>query len=347
MSIGVWVIALVCVFFFHISIRMRSKVWSQLANTTSRVFISHRQSDTKATAQRLCKDLQREFGNDAIFIDDGGVASGASFPEVILAALRNADTVFVLIGPTWDLDRMKSKDDWVRREIQHSLDFRVVFPVLVDGAKMPVASLLPGEIQRFAEINAEPLSNGEEYESNYKILERIVRQNSPTLAIAKQIETTDKGSLWLICLSALAGTLATAWTLSDAVDLQAKAREADLTAELNNRLHEFPLSFQEFADRNESFTARNVKVVWTGIIDSKTETKKENGTTETTIIIQPNVESYHRLTLTEHPDVSLSDQLKKVSIGSKVLVVARLNNMEAPRLLSGTMTDLYVIPDGE
>ncbi len=347
MSISVWVIAVVCVLFFYVSIRMRSKVWAQLANTTSRVFISHRQSDTKVTAQRLCTDLQREFGKDTIFIDDGGVASGTSFPEVILTALRNADTVFVLIGPTWDLDRLKSKDDWVRREIQHSLDFRVAFPVLVDGARMPVAGLLPGEIQKLAEINAEPLSNGEEYKSNYKILERIVRQNSPTLAIAKQIQSTDRLSLWLLCLTALAGALGAVWISSVAIDAEAIAREADISAELKNRLHEFPLSFQEFAQKNESFSARNVKVVWTGIVDSKSETKEDNGKTETTIILQPTKQSFNRLTLTEHPDVSLSDQLAKVSKGKTVLVVARLNDMLAPRLLSGTMTDLYVIPDGE
>lgn len=149
------------------------------------VFISYRSEDTGATASRLARDLEQQFGRAAVFLDHDRLGGGDVWPQTLRAGLRSAAAVLVLIGSRWlsvqDPEtgdrRLNLPEDWVRQEVEEALAAgRQLVPVLVDEARpLPAASLrtLPS-IARLAELQAMNLRRRDWDGDVERIVQRLV-----------------------------------------------------------------------------------------------------------------------------------------------------------------------------
>lgn len=130
------------------------------------IFISYRREDSAGYAGHLSADLQKKFGDDAIFMDvDGAIEPGLDFVDVIERAVGSCDALVVMIGRDWqslldDRTTLEDSDDFVRIETATALrrNIRVV-PVLVGDASMPNAEQLPADLKPLARRQAIELSD--------------------------------------------------------------------------------------------------------------------------------------------------------------------------------------------
>src|SRR5215207_10525115 len=125
-----------------------------------KVFISYRRRSDEAYAHMLSRDLIKEFGRDAVFLDAESIAGGDEFPEKIKAALASCNTFLALTSVGWlkEAERLQDPEDSVRVEIAAALasDVRVI-PVLVNAAQMPDKKDLPADLRKFTSRNYEEL----------------------------------------------------------------------------------------------------------------------------------------------------------------------------------------------
>lgn len=126
-----------------------------------RVFVSYRRDDSAGFAGRLSDALERRFGAGSVFRDVDDITPGADFGAVIEHGLGQVQAVLVVIGPHWigaaDARgrRLDRSDDLVRREVELALaSGKPVLPVLVGGAPMPDADMLPPSMRALAGRNA-------------------------------------------------------------------------------------------------------------------------------------------------------------------------------------------------
>jgi hypothetical protein len=118
------------------------------------IFISYRREDTRHLAGRLYDQLSDRFGRVRIFMDVDSIAPGSDFALAIDAALESCAVAIALIGKDWltivdeeGFPRIKSSDDFVRRELEAALLQEIpIIPVLADGAAMPGDASLPRSI---------------------------------------------------------------------------------------------------------------------------------------------------------------------------------------------------------
>ncbi len=128
------------------------------------VFLSYRRADGAAYAGRLYDSLHARLGRRVdLFMDVEKLTPGVDFVEALDAAIARCRVVLVVIDPTWTsvrsgdgTRRLDDDQDWVRREVAHSLvrpDLRVI-PVLVGGATMPTEAKLPDDLRALARREA-------------------------------------------------------------------------------------------------------------------------------------------------------------------------------------------------
>lgn len=117
------------------------------------IFLSYRREDSAGYAGRL-RDNLGSFRGVTVFMDVTSLRPGSTFPTAIEAAVSGSDAVIVLIGKTWasagrdGLPRIGHADDFVRREVSTALSLeKLVIPVLVGGASMPLETELPVDIR--------------------------------------------------------------------------------------------------------------------------------------------------------------------------------------------------------
>jgi hypothetical protein len=130
------------------------------------VFISYRQSDSKAWALLLRDDLAEVFGAESIFLDRDALKAG-HWREQIEQGLASCKVTLLLIGRGWlqavDAQgrRLDDPDDVHRNEVARALQRPgiTVIPVLLDDAPMPTAAELPQDIRALAEYQARRLSD--------------------------------------------------------------------------------------------------------------------------------------------------------------------------------------------
>jgi hypothetical protein len=129
--------------------------------TLPRLFISYRRQDSAASCGRLYDRLVADLGEDRVFRDIDSIAPGALFADRLRRSVAECDAFIVLIGPSWlaaDPERRRRLDDpadFVRIEIETALQQgKPVFPVLVEGARMPGASELPTSVAPIKASNA-------------------------------------------------------------------------------------------------------------------------------------------------------------------------------------------------
>ena len=131
------------------------------------VFISYRRADAAGYAGRLYDRLVEALGRDHVFMDIDSISYGEDFVEAISRTLAECDIVLVLIGPNWlnisdpnGARRLDSPVDTVRLEVATALELkRRVIPVLVGGAVMPDAQLLPAPLTALSRRNAIDISD--------------------------------------------------------------------------------------------------------------------------------------------------------------------------------------------
>lgn len=126
------------------------------------IFISYRRADSAAMCDRIYEHLLKGFPADAVFRDVDSIAMGDDFRQRIQDVLVQCAAQVVIIGGRW-LDitdeagrqRLFVSNDLVRIEIELALRMGLsIFPLLVDGARMPHAAALPGAIRPLSSLNA-------------------------------------------------------------------------------------------------------------------------------------------------------------------------------------------------
>ncbi|MEA2600741.1 MAG: hypothetical protein QOF89_1733 [Acidobacteriota bacterium] len=128
---------------------------------SSRIFISYRREDSAGYTRLLYEELVKRFGNESIFLDVTQIKPGEDFAEVIAGAVGSCQALIAVIGKTWltvadgTKRRLDDPNDQLRLEIKTALDRNIkVFPVLVDGARMPKEFELPVDLAPLARRQA-------------------------------------------------------------------------------------------------------------------------------------------------------------------------------------------------
>jgi len=135
---------------------------------TPRVFISYRRDDSAADTGRLYDALAARFGRESVFMDIDAIPPGADFAQVIQESVSACQVLIAVIGRKWlgaadaaGRPRLTDAQDFVRLEIQAALQQNLrVIPVLVQGATMPPADLLPDSLGNLSGRNALEISYG-------------------------------------------------------------------------------------------------------------------------------------------------------------------------------------------
>jgi hypothetical protein len=137
----------------------------RFTDTKPKIFISYRRDDSRAMTERLFDYLSVEFGNNLIFKDASSMPPGVSYKTEITEVIAAAAAVIVVIGDAWATMRKDDgsvrlfiPDDPVRSEIEAALTHKKpIFPVLVNGARIPKESELPDPIKGLRSFTALPL----------------------------------------------------------------------------------------------------------------------------------------------------------------------------------------------
>lgn len=132
-----------------------------------RIFISYRRRDCQPQANGLNYGLRHRLRGATVFMDLDSIPPGADFEHHIRAEIESCDIVLALIGDSWldkidgtSMRRLDQPRDFVRIEIESALQRGVrLIPVLVEGATMPAADVLPESIRGLARKQALELSD--------------------------------------------------------------------------------------------------------------------------------------------------------------------------------------------
>lgn len=114
-----------------------------------KVFISCRGTDqTLCLVPQLHDAVAEAIGAANVFLDIDNVPLGVDFRAHIRSEITKTDAVLVLIGPSWDVSRLRHPTDFVRLELLAAQELeKLIVPVLVSGRSMPDPADLPPELQ--------------------------------------------------------------------------------------------------------------------------------------------------------------------------------------------------------
>lgn len=148
--------------------------------------LSYRRSDSSAITGRIFDRLAARYGKEAVFMDIDNIPLGTDFRTHIQEVWRQIDAVIVVIGTQWlgidaaGVSRLSQESDPVRDEIETAVALDVpLFPVLVDGAKMPPATAVPESFGEFVYLNAAEVSSGRDFHQH---VDRLILAIDHTLA---------------------------------------------------------------------------------------------------------------------------------------------------------------------
>jgi hypothetical protein len=141
------------------------------------IFISYRRSDSEGESGRLSDVLSHRFSEQAVFMDVDAIRPGRDFRVAIEESIQGCAVLLVVIGPDWleargttGQRRLNEANDYVRLEIAAALGRDIpVIPVLIRGARMPVAEELPKEISELAYRNGVTLTHSR-WKSDLQVL---------------------------------------------------------------------------------------------------------------------------------------------------------------------------------
>lgn len=127
----------------------------------TKIFISYRRAGESGYVRGLTERLSSFYGAQNVVRDISVLRSGEEFEGRILSTLSGSAVVIAVMGADWvgrrslRSPRILSKDDWVRREIEHALASGIpVIPVLVGDAELPKRSQLPASLRGLLSVQA-------------------------------------------------------------------------------------------------------------------------------------------------------------------------------------------------
>jgi TIR domain len=147
------------------------------------IFVSYRRSDSQGEAGRLFDDLVKHFGEDMAFMDVTAIEAGRDFRKAIEEGITKCGVLLVVIGPEWvdakderGARRLNDPSDFVRIETAAALKRDIpVIPVLVRGARMPLAEQLPEDLKELAYRNCIELTHAR-WRSDIQLLTEALRR---------------------------------------------------------------------------------------------------------------------------------------------------------------------------
>jgi hypothetical protein len=158
------------------------------------VAVSYRRSDSAAIAGRISDHLMAHYSTAAVFLDVDKIPYGKDFRTHIKEVLEQTDVLVAVIGANWlghnadSTSRMQKDDDPVRVEIETAVERKKngkmkIMPVLIDGAKMPDADVMPKSFEDFAYLNAPEVSSGRDFRRDMgRLIEAIDELMNPSEA---------------------------------------------------------------------------------------------------------------------------------------------------------------------
>jgi hypothetical protein len=146
------------------------------------IFVNYRRHDSEGEAGRLFDELEKHFGESAVFMDVAGIEPGQDFRKAIDQRVASCTVLLAVIGQHW-LDardesgarRLDDPADFVRIELASALRRNIaIVPVLVRGSRMPRADELPDDLKDMAYRNAVELTHAR-WKSDIQLLIRALR----------------------------------------------------------------------------------------------------------------------------------------------------------------------------
>jgi hypothetical protein len=150
------------------------------------IFINYRRQTDSGIAGRIYDNLTRELPGASIFMDVDKLNPGDDFEDALEKTLAGCAVFLAIIGPQWATmvgpngkRRLDDADDFVRREMRTALAKRVrVIPVLVGGAMMPDAALLPADLRALAKHQAMEIRH-ERFRADVEALAQAIAATTP------------------------------------------------------------------------------------------------------------------------------------------------------------------------
>ncbi|MFY9644138.1 MAG: toll/interleukin-1 receptor domain-containing protein, partial [Terriglobales bacterium] len=145
------------------------------------IFISYRRQDTRYQARFIRDAFVRRVGAENVFMDVDSIPLGVNYRKFLKEWVDRCDVLLALIGPDWidvtnpdtGIRRLEDINDFVRIEIAEALARQIpVVPVLLDGARLPMADQLPDDLKELCERQAEYV----EYRTFDEDVERLIKK---------------------------------------------------------------------------------------------------------------------------------------------------------------------------
>jgi hypothetical protein len=132
-------------------------------NKNLKIFISYRHEDSNYVSGRIYDNLINKLQNASIYKDVDSIPLGIDFREHIRNSVGQCTILLAVIGDHWavnkdGINRLLDETDWVRIEVETALNRNIpVIPLLIDGAKIPTAEILPESLQALQFRNGMPI----------------------------------------------------------------------------------------------------------------------------------------------------------------------------------------------
>lgn len=150
---------------------------------TYKFFISYRRNDDPDFVEHIRSWFAWRYGRTNVFMDFTSIPPGVNFPEHIQEQIGVCDVMLVIITPNWlqrILDNPFDDNDWVRIEISEALkQNKIVIPVYIKSAQVPVVQKLPKEIRGMMTIQGTRLESGQNFIDR---IEAVLNSIDETLA---------------------------------------------------------------------------------------------------------------------------------------------------------------------
>lgn len=153
------------------------------------------------------KSALEQLGFVDVFVDTAEIKAGDHFEGRIHRAIANCDVFVPLIGKRWMhllTERIESGErDVLSREIATAFRLeRDIVPLLIDGADMPRANELPGEISQLANVDGEPVASDASAERIAATLSPAAHQASRARRLGSRWSATYAAAafaVWIFC----------------------------------------------------------------------------------------------------------------------------------------------------
>ena len=132
-------------------------------NKNLKIFISYRHEDSNYVSGRIYDHLLNKLHNASLYKDVDSIPLGVDFREHIRNSVGQCSILLAVIGDHWavnkaGINRLLDETDWVRIEVETALNRDIpVIPLLIDGAKIPTADILPESLQALQFRNGMPI----------------------------------------------------------------------------------------------------------------------------------------------------------------------------------------------